>query len=734
MRLFFWLGLYILTCTMAQAMPVDNVHTTFDVKKANRQFDQINLKLSIENLNRTDLDAAVDTLTKLDSEAEYCVADTQKKLNNLSTLIMPASSTNPDKHSVDQVYINQQKKDLSALQAQCSLFSIRAKEAIEAYRSTSAQFAKKEVLIQGTPLWVAVNQILHDPSTTQINRMTELFFSPSMPPYWLSIGLGSVSIMMAIFLFFKLPKIKLIRYLLKQNTLGVSYVFLLSASMCAGFFLVYQLHMQNYDSPSIIFPAILFSYLLSVLVLVFVFKIKIVKGYCLSYSLNSNLFKTLSIVAVSLGAIGVMGQQLSLSIDASNGLWQLTQFLYRIVTLSAAAYFIHYFCRDHYHYPFIKYHQRAIYLITALWVTADLVIDILGYHHLAMRIIISVLTTLAIASITTLLSLQIHKTYLAFYLKPALHRWLVRYVGYKSGQVFTELFLLKTVSQTLIIGAGIYCICHSMDFTAYYADSLYDNILDGVHFASMIIFPMHIMAGLVTFCLLFLMFRVISTLIVRHNQLEEEEERQVALASISTYFGFSVALLTGLIIAGFNFTGLAIVAGAVSVGIGLGLQSIVNNFVSGLILLIEKPIQPGDRINVDGIEGFVKQIRVRSTHIITPNREDIIIPNSDLITRRVTNYMFSDKNCRISCDINVAYGSDTNLVREVLLTIANLHEDVIKMGRSKPFVLFRSFEANHLVFQLSCLIKDVNKKGIVQSDLNYAIEENFRKHQIAMST
>lgn len=102
------------------------------------------------------------------------------------------------------------------------------------------------------------------------------------------------------------------------------------------------------------------------------------------------------------------------------------------------------------------------------------------------------------------------------------------------------------------------------------------------------------------------MSRAISTSISRHQQFENEEETQVAIASILTYVGFSIAVISGLLVAGFNFTGLAIIAGALSVGIGLGLQSIVNNFVSGIILLIEKPIRPGDRINIDGVEGFVK--------------------------------------------------------------------------------------------------------------------------------
>ncbi|WP_241480510.1 mechanosensitive ion channel family protein [Legionella norrlandica] len=239
--------------------------------------------------------------------------------------------------------------------------------------------------------------------------------------------------------------------------------------------------------------------------------------------------------------------------------------------------------------------------------------------------------------------------------------------------------------------------------------------------------------GVIIFCFLYLIFRAISTRVSRYQQFEDEEETQVAIASILSYVGFIIAAVSGFLVAGFDFTGLAIIAGALSVGIGLGLQSIVNNFVSGLILLIEKPIRPGDRINIDGVEGFVKKIRVRSTQILTPTHEDIIIPNSDLITRRVVNYMLTDNYWRVSCEVKVAYGSDLKLIKELLLEIANKQDDIIKSGRNKPAVLFSAFGDNALIFQLSCMIKDVNKKSIVKSELNFAIEEAFRKHDISIA-
>ena len=199
-----------------------------------------------------------------------------------------------------------------------------------------------------------------------------------------------------------------------------------------------------------------------------------------------------------------------------------------------------------------------------------------------------------------------------------------------------------------------------------------------------------------------------------------------------TYIGFALALICGLWTAGFDFTGLTVVAGALSVGIGLGLQGIVNNFVSGLILLIEKPIKPGDRITVDGIEGIVKKIRVRSTQLVTPQREDVMIPNSHFMTSPITNSMYTDKHVLIQCQLSVPSGTDPQKVRELLMNVANENADVIKQTQHQPFVLFRAFDDNAYVFQLCCIIKDVNKKASVHSELNFSIEQRFRDNNVSL--
>jgi potassium-dependent mechanosensitive channel len=210
-----------------------------------------------------------------------------------------------------------------------------------------------------------------------------------------------------------------------------------------------------------------------------------------------------------------------------------------------------------------------------------------------------------------------------------------------------------------------------------------------------------------------------------------ERGTREALVTISGYVGVALAVLIALGVAGVQFTNLAIIAGALSVGIGFGLQNIVNNFVSGLILLFERPVKTGDWIVVGGTEGHVKRISIRSTLIQTFDRADVIVPNSELISGQVTNWMLHDARGRIRVPIGVAYGSDTKKVEEILLRIANEHPNVITNGSmTPPKVLFMDFGDSSLNFELRAFIKNIDERLQVASDINFAIDAAFREEGI----
>jgi potassium efflux system protein len=185
------------------------------------------------------------------------------------------------------------------------------------------------------------------------------------------------------------------------------------------------------------------------------------------------------------------------------------------------------------------------------------------------------------------------------------------------------------------------------------------------------------------------------------------------------YLGFVLAALAGISYLGFDFSNLAIIAGALSVGIGFGLQSIFNNFVSGLILLAERPIKIGDYICVGDQEGTVKKVSVRSTEIETIHKQSVIIPNATLITDPVINWMHLDKNCRVDIAVGVDYGTDVDLLRSTLLGVAQSHRGVLK--HPPPVVHFAGFGDSSLDFELRVFLRDVRERIVSSSELRFAI-------------
>jgi len=200
---------------------------------------------------------------------------------------------------------------------------------------------------------------------------------------------------------------------------------------------------------------------------------------------------------------------------------------------------------------------------------------------------------------------------------------------------------------------------------------------------------------------------------------------QHSISAALGYVGLVVAFAAGFAALGFDLTNFALIAGALSVGIGFGLQNVVNNFVSGIIILVERPIKVGDWISVGGHEGFVRKISVRAIEMQTFQRAAVIIPNSELISNPVVNWTHKDRLGRVEIKVGVAYGSDTEKVRDILLDCAKAQDGLL--AHPAPFVLFQDFGGSSLDFELRGFLRDVEQIFLVASDLRFAIDKAFRE-------
>ncbi|KAB2889383.1 MAG: mechanosensitive ion channel [Desulfobulbaceae bacterium] len=386
-------------------------------------------------------------------------------------------------------------------------------------------------------------------------------------------------------------------------------------------------------------------------------------------------------------------------------------------------------------FPRLRQKYRMVCLVAWLAAAVVLYFEVFGFRALASHVLAGFAWSFLLYAGTALL-VDIARIIYGILFR---NRWrFFRQIGVRPDEEDEDDLLkgvgwLRAILKLLLAVAVVLLFVQIWDFSDVYAAAIFSFLTDGFHLGKILVVPARIVVGLLIFIIGWTLALWVKKILEQKWMREASfaPSTREALLTVIGYVCYVLAAIVGLSVAGVNFSGLAVIAGALSVGIGFGMQNIVNNFVSGLILLFERPIKRGDWIVAGTTEGYVKKISVRSTIIQTFDRADVIVPNSELISSPVTNMMFNDPRGRLRVSVGVAYGSDTSLVRSLLLEIAGSHPEVVVDGTSpRPDVFFMEFGESSLNFDLLCHLKNIDSKPRVRSEINFRIDDAFRQHGI----
>lgn len=717
----------------------------FKANKANGRLDKLSLELSVVNVRADRLTAAVKELQSLKSKAETCVAEAKAEIAEVNKLLSEANEGEKiDVITSANQFLFDKKKQILSRQSDCKLFVIRADEAIDVFGKALEKLVTTKRLAISNPVWKNLYNsvdLLYNPSKYfSLAKLQKHFAWQQLKPYLIYSLFLLIAASLATLLFRNI----LTRYMRSKPDLysekmmwlflsllkKYSYGLILS-SVFVAFTAV--LSLLDIIPPHLSYFSIgftgLFIYLMVVGFFVYDSSYPAGLGFFPSevkraFALHLEVFAYLCLIGY-LGWNIIPSQLLTPEMTLSIRTLFLTLFMINLNTML--------WVLTHVNWLFTSHRNIRVIVLSLLicFFSLNLAMEWFGLHYLTDYILVNFSISLILLFFTwTLHQLIMNALDILNRSRRSWQQNIRRKLGIRKIGAISEIYWIKMGSTIVIWGVAALILMRIWFMPIHQFDDLSNAIINGFELSNIPIVPIRIVAAIFLFPILSLTTRALRRQVAIRSQAQTGRGVQNSIAALVGYAGFSAAFIFSLLLAGINLTGLALIAGALSVGIGFGLQNIVNNFVSGIILLVERPIKPGDRVLVGEHEGHVKSISIRSTIIRSMNRTDVILPNSQLISGEVVNLMLEDSRTRLQLYVGVAYGSNTKLVHKLLHEITLKHPEIINEGRNVPLILFNNFGDSCLEFEIRIVIKDVNKRQDVRSDLHFLIDDAFRANNI----
>jgi small-conductance mechanosensitive channel len=715
----------------------DNVDLQKSFDKITTQFQTLKTTDKLEKLHVQEIDDSQQAYTDLDLKLDECISASTKLStslkDNLKSLGEKKISEASDIKAKRQELENQSQAADNELK-RCTLLKIQLKKIIDATNQLRFTLLKKQLLSKEISLWSASKQlsklddITGEKEIEIISPLTEKIYNSFSWPLALLLLLG--------FLIGWLWRRKVTPTdLASEKYSSPTFVAIhrgirrTSPALITMLFMLIYLLTQS-DSQSVLIE---FIKILSILTFAFA----VLRGLLFpDKTFSSTPFLSRSTILLLVWATIIFSGVCQVLDSTSAGRFSdsITLYLIWLVSLTLGALCFATLTWVFIRSSLIKKSYTPALLVPIGTMLIAVIAAFLGYRNFASLLYFGTLLSLVvyIFSYTTLRITNetfdsLDKGKLSWQKK------LRKVMSIEEGRPFPGVIWLRILFFFTVLFMSISALLYIWGSSQQRLSSLINTLKSGVDIGSMhfdllnIIYAL--LALIITLSILpFVKNQLIASWLTHSNLSRGAKD---ATQTLVGYIGIVIAILWALSILGVDFKNIAIIAGALSVGIGFGLQTIVNNFVSGLILLFERPIRRGDWIVVGSTEGYVRNISIRSTTIETFNRADVIVPNSELISNQVTNWMLSNNTGRLIAPIGVAYGSDIEKVMDILKSIAAEHPDIIAdQAHYRVRVLFKEFGDNSLNFELRCYVRNVDDRMLILSDVNLAIDREFRKAEI----